>query len=337
MSPTQGLFLGVDAGNSKTVAVLGTADGRIVGYGRAGVGDIYNPAGTAHAVTQVATAVDRAFAATEARLDRSALVHTAFCLAGIDWADDEQFWQEALAGRLRWPGTWSLRNDGFALLRAGLPGGTGVALGAGTGGVVTSRSPTGAEWSASFWITSPIGGGSLGEHALQAVVRAELGLGERTSLTTTLLHAYEQTDVAALLEAFTRRDRPGRLRFADAARFVLREAAGGDPLARAIVAEQARAYAAYARVAATRVGMEADGPIDVVLGGSVLTSRHGALREAAREALRTALPMAHVTIAPRPPALGALIESLAEGLGSLPQEVVSTLDAQPLPGDLFVT
>ena len=37
----QPLYLGVDAGNSKTVAVLADAAGTVLGYGRGGCGDIY--------------------------------------------------------------------------------------------------------------------------------------------------------------------------------------------------------------------------------------------------------------------------------------------------------
>ena len=56
-------YLGVDAGNSKTVALLADADGRVLGRGRAGVGDIYGVPAAEDAVDAVLDAAGQALAA----------------------------------------------------------------------------------------------------------------------------------------------------------------------------------------------------------------------------------------------------------------------------------
>ena len=49
--------LDVDAGNTKTVALVALLDGTIVGSGRAGCGDIYGAVSEAAALTEVTSAV----------------------------------------------------------------------------------------------------------------------------------------------------------------------------------------------------------------------------------------------------------------------------------------
>lgn len=327
-------FVGVDAGNSKTVAVIADASGRVLGHGRGGRGDIYMGAGAA--VVEVRAALDAAVAAVPRAAAPGRIEHTSFCLAGIDYGVDHEFWESTLRAELRWPGTWTLHNDGFALLRAGAPSGQGVALSAGTGAAVTARGPEG-EWSASFWITHPLGGTALGSAAFDAAVRSEIGLGEATALTDALTALYAVPDVPTMLEAFTARTGAGGRRMSDAARTVLDTAEAGDPVAERIVQQQAESYAAYAEVAGKRVGLDPGGDFDVVLGGSVMTSHNDRLRTATIAAVAALLPRARTHVAARPPAVGALMEALAEGLGGLPQGVLAELDRVAFPADLFLT
>ena len=53
-------FLGIDAGNSKTVAMACLATGEVIGVGRSGCGDIYGTATEAQAVDAVLAAIDGA-------------------------------------------------------------------------------------------------------------------------------------------------------------------------------------------------------------------------------------------------------------------------------------
>ena len=56
-------ILGVDGGNTKTIALVARTDGSIVGVGRGGCGDIYGAAGPAGATAEIERAVLAALAA----------------------------------------------------------------------------------------------------------------------------------------------------------------------------------------------------------------------------------------------------------------------------------
>lgn len=327
------LVLGVDAGNSKTVAVVADTDGRVLGFGRAGNGDIYGAVSEQAAVSAVVAAAEAAMTASYGQADHTRLAHAALCLAGMDWVSDHEFWSAQL-DRLYSGLSRTLHNDGFALLRAGEPSGVGVALSVGTGGAVVARGPE-REWTASFWLRDPVGGNELGRAAFDAVVRADLGIDPPTCLTATLLIRFGQPDVEALLEAGTRRG--GRaITYAVLARDVLDAARGGDAVAQRIVGGQARSLARYARAACAQVGLTG-GATTVVLGGSVLSSENPALREATVTALAEELPGARAVLSVRSPVVGAALEAIAELRGSVPIEVATRLADHRFPPEFLLT
>ena len=113
-----GLLLGVDGGNTKTVALIATADGTIVGAGRvSGVADMYFvPVEAAMGVIEAA--VEAALA--DAGVTAPDLLAAGWSLAGADWPEDH----ELLAGELRrrWPtAPGTVVNDGIGGLRAAIP------------------------------------------------------------------------------------------------------------------------------------------------------------------------------------------------------------------------
>ncbi|MEW1841563.1 BadF/BadG/BcrA/BcrD ATPase family protein, partial [Nonomuraea angiospora] len=114
------LYLGVDAGNSKTAALVCDVTGTIAGAGRSGCGDIYGAATPEAAVAEVQAAIDAALA--QAGAGRADVAGAAFRLAGIDWPEDRAYWESALAGR--YPSR-SILNDGYAAIRCGEPSGVG--------------------------------------------------------------------------------------------------------------------------------------------------------------------------------------------------------------------
>ncbi len=316
-------FLAVDAGNSKTVAVVCTATGEITGRGRADAGDIYAAAGAAAAVGQVSTAVHAAL--TDAGTTVAGIDHAAFRLAGIDWADDDAFWDAAVKTSFPDLRSWSVKNDGFALVRLASLTGAGVSVIAGTGAAIAARGPGGSEFSVSWWVQDGIGGVSLGDAAFRTVVRANLGIDPPTCLTPRLLEVFGCRDVASLLELFTRRvdalPGPEKRR---AARAVLGAADEGDPTAVRIVADQARSCAEYAAAAAHRTGFDlAADRVPVALGGSLMTSEHAVLRTATTRELVQLMGRVDVEGTTAPPVVGAALDALAEG-GADPTEQVRT-------------
>ncbi len=306
------LYLAVDAGNSKTVALLADGTGLVVGRGRAGVGDIYGVLGAEGAVASVTSAISSALSAAGVSLGD--VRHAAFRLAGADWNEDEEFWHREIRSRLPQLGSWSVKNDGYALLRCGDLSGVGVAITVGTGPAVAARGHLGEEYSASWWIQEVLGGRGLGYSAFTAVMDADLGLGPQTVLTERLLRLYAAPDAEALLHAFTRHGNPrppsDKWR---AARYVLQASEEGDAVSQQIVRSQVGLLASHARIAAGKVGFSSECAVTVVLGGSILSSEHGAFRAALTEELSVVVPGAVVRSTVGSPLAGALLDAMAEG------------------------
>lgn len=326
-------FLGLDAGNSKTVVLVADGRGVVRGRGRAASGDIYS---APDAEGEVVRAVHAALA--DAGIDAGQVAHAALRLAGVDWPEDEEHWRAVVAERLPRLRSVSLKNDGFSLLRCGHPDGVGVAVNAGTGPAVAARGDDGTEFCACWWIAHPLGGRSLGEFAFRAVVDAELGSGPPTLLTAELLTLYGYDDVEGLLHGFTRRHPVTPVPDQRvAARSVLRAAGAGDAVASAIVAEQAVAFARIAGVAARRTGLVGDGVVACVLGGSILTSEHPSYRDALVEALWSELGPVEVVTSTASPVAGALLDALAEGCGGLDARVHRQVLQELHPVDFLLT
>src|SRR5947209_9813181 len=146
--PDQELLLGVDGGNTKTLALIARQDGTIVGSGRAGCGDVYGAASEEEAVASIEDAACSAL--VSARASSAALQAAAFSLAGADWPEDIDFLREAMRSR----GLGSdpvVVNDALGALRAGSGDGTGIAVNCGTGLAVGGCNASGAVWHGSFW------------------------------------------------------------------------------------------------------------------------------------------------------------------------------------------
>ncbi|MGH3489462.1 MAG: N-acetylglucosamine kinase [Actinopolymorphaceae bacterium] len=339
MSP---LYLGVDAGNSKTVVLLCDSAGAVVGHGRSGNGDIYGAASERVAVAAVLDAVKEALTAAGAGTDD--IGGAAFRLAGVDWPEDHAFWVDALVAELpdvaalRGYDRCSISNDGFAAIRCGEPGGTGVAVIAGTGSAVAGRGPGGDEWSMSFWIQDAHGASGLVASALRAVYRSELGLGPRTVLTKRLLAYFGYADVEEMLHQFTRRGgRPSRP-WHTAAREIAGSAADGDEVALRILREHGEHLADYARVTASRVGFAVErDEVPVVLAGSVMAADGSPVRAATVAALRERFAGAQPRLATLPPVAGAALDAIAEAGGDVTPEVVARLRGSMPPPEFVQT
>jgi N-acetylglucosamine kinase-like BadF-type ATPase len=308
------LFLGVDAGNSKTAALVSTATGEVVGAGRAGCGDIYGAPSPGEAVDEVLAAVRDAL--DQAGAEAPAVGAAAFRLAGVDWPEDRAYWEAELTRRQ--PAAYARRsvlNDGYAAIRCGPPSGVGVSVTAGTAAAVAARGPGGELWDMGWWGQHAMGAMGLSGSAFRAVFLAELGLGPETALTGALLAHYGLDSAADLNHWLTRRDSPATGRERNGcARAVTSVAAAGDPVAGGIVREQGRHLAEYAGVAARRTGLTGTGgPVRVVLSGSVLMAGGSPVAGALLAALPERVPAAVPCRSSLPPVAGALLDALAEG------------------------
>jgi N-acetylglucosamine kinase-like BadF-type ATPase len=317
----RGSVLAIDAGNSKTdVAVVG-ADGTVLGTSRGGG---FQPplVGVRAAVDVLAEAVADAMAAAGV----SGVDHVSACLANADLPVEERELAQAVQAR-GWGRTTEVRNDTFAVLRAGAdePRGVAVVCGAGINCVGmlpdgrTARFPALGRLSGDWG-----GGGGLADEALWFAARAEDGRGEPTALARAVPAHFGLDSMYALIEALHRGHIPA-VRQHEVAPLVFSVSAGGDAVARSLVHRLADEVVVMASVALGRLGLlEEEAP--VLLGGGVLAARHPELdgRIAARLAERA--PKAVVRVVTAAPVLGAALLGL-DRVGA-PAEAGQRLRAQ---------
>jgi N-acetylglucosamine kinase-like BadF-type ATPase len=259
------IVLGVDGGNTKTIALVVRDDGTVLGAGRAGCGDIYGQSESGAAIDEIVAAVTAALAS--AGVGAHELGAAVFSLAGADWDEDFEYLRTHLAGRLGIDGPVVV-NDSIGLLRCGSPTWVGVAVGVGTGAAIGARSATGLVFHLGFW-PDPMGGDALIRGAVRAVYRADLGLGPSTSLAGRLCALFDAGSVPALRFALTRREPKVDLAGRGIPSIVLDEADAGDAVATDLVSELGTSMGQAARISADRVGLAPADPL--VLGGGVLS------------------------------------------------------------------
>ena len=324
---TQPLVVGVDGGNTKTVAAVATTTGQLLGTGAGGCTDVYGAPSEEEALTTLARVVKDALSAAGA--EPRHVVATVASLAGADWPEDYELYRSELRARVGLGGSIVVVNDGVGPVRLAGPAGTGVAVVVGTGAAVGSRGPEGRIWHGSFWL--PGGGvGWLGQRALDAVSRAALGLAPPTSLSARLLRHFEVEDEQALLYKFTRRPH-------SAARETWRQEAGaivldadgsGDEVARGIVSRSAEALAPFVVLAAEKVGITGD--FMVVLTGGLIRHPTTTLARSLRGKILGLNSNADVVTTNAPPVAGALLEAVAVASHGVSDEVFDAVTGSPV-------
>src|SRR6266480_728030 len=286
-------ILAVDGGNTKTIALVASLDGTILGAGRGGCGDIYAAeAGTkwrdsaAAAVTNIEYAVRSAL--QSAQIDTSDLVTGVFNMAGADWPEDFVYLQTAL-GAHRFGRTIHIQNDALGVLHAGSSDATGVSVVCGTGAATGARSPDGRIWHSSMWQNQVQGSAQLGQKTLHAVYRSELGIELPTTLTQRVLDFFHLESVEEVLHLFTSRAKRTPSRVDQLTPILLDEAQAGDSVASRVVQEHGRALGNFALAAARQVGIEGT-TFTLVLAGGVFRHPSTVLEQVIIERVRSTSP-----------------------------------------------
>lgn len=322
--PPQAAVLAVDAGNSKTDVALIAADGRVLGTGRAGG---FQPprVGIEAAVDVLGQAVAEAVGAAGpagAAAGAPYAVHVSACLANADLPVEELGLAQAIGAR-GWGTATEVRNDTFAILRAGLgeaaggPRGVAVVCGAGINCVGmlpdgrTARFPALGQISGDWG-----GGGGLAAEAMWWAARAEDGRGGPTELAAALPGHFGLDSMYALIEA-VHLGAIEPVRMHEVVPVLFAVAAAGDPAAAALVERQAEEVVALASVALERLGLLAE-EAPVLLGGSVLAARHPLLNGRVESLLAERAPHARISVVTAPPVLGAGLLGL-DALGAGPE------------------
>ncbi|MGQ4446757.1 N-acetylglucosamine kinase [Streptomyces griseus] len=297
----------IDAGNSKTDVALIGEDGAVLATARGGG---FQPpvVGVEAAIDVLAAALERAVAELPAPPVLSG--HVSACLANADLPVEEAELATALESR-GWGSSVEVRNDTFAILRAGVDEPRGVAVVCGAGINCVGMTPDGrtARFPAIGRISGDWGGGSgLAEEALWFAARAEDGRGEPSELARTLPAHFGLDSMYGLIEALHRGGVPLERRH-ELTPVLFATAADGDPVAGALVERLAEEVVAMASVALNRLGLLEE-EVPVLLGGSVLAARHPQLNDRIAGLLAARAPKAEVRVVSEPPVLGAALLGL---------------------------
>ena len=335
------VVLGVDGGNTKTIALVAALDGTILGAGRGGCGDIYNAVTTgtpwsdpaAAAIANIEYAVETALQA--ANVKPSDLVTAVFNMAGADWPED--FTLLTTAMKVRGYGrTLIVQNDALGVLHSGVANNVGVSVICGTGGATGARGPDGRTWHSSAWQDQVQGGSQLSQRALDAVVRSELGIDPPTTLKQRILDYFGLNTVEEILHKYTAREPYPPEHIDGLAPLLLDEAEAGDLLARQIVQEHGRALGNYAIVAARRVGLEGT-PFRLVLAGGVLRHPSTLLTNTIVECVQTTSPEVRPTRSRFEPIVGVLFSALEAAGAAVNDELLARLIPTMPSSELFAT
>jgi N-acetylglucosamine kinase-like BadF-type ATPase len=299
-------YLGIDAGGTKTLALIVDEAGQVLGAGRAGSGN-WESVGLEGALEAYAQALGDALSA--AGLHVGDLAAAGYTLAGFDWPSDEGRLAPVVA-RLGVPGPYILMNDTAAALRAGTIDGVGVAVICGTGSTVAGCNRRGESFRTfglgMLWGDYP-GASGLVAAALGALGRAHFGSGPSTALEPAILAWYRAASVAELAEWASR----GVITAPDAqlAPLVVEVAAQGDAVALEIVRAAGEQMGQNAAAVARRLEL-ADEPFALVLAGGVFRSGSPALLAALETPVRAYAPRSHTVLLDVPPAIGSALLAL---------------------------
>jgi N-acetylglucosamine kinase-like BadF-type ATPase len=314
---TAATILAVDGGNSKTDVALVGGDGAVLGAVR-GPGASHHRFGVEAATGALAALVEAACRdAGLSPAERPVAEVGVWCLAGLDLPADDEVLAPAIAAR-RWAREDLLRNDVFAVLRAGSERtwGVGVVVGSGTNCAGVAPDGSQVRFPALGELSGDWGGGhDIGIAAVGAALRGEDGRGPRTTLQRLVPGHFGLRSPLAVVEAI-HLGRIDRDRVLELPPLVFAAAAAEDPVAVQIVARQADEVVTMAGTAIRRLGLGGE-DVDVVLGGGVLRRDDPAFLGRIRAGIAAVAPAATVRQATAPPVVGAALLGL-DRLGAGP-------------------
>jgi N-acetylglucosamine kinase-like BadF-type ATPase len=309
--------LGIDAGGTKTVALLADADGRVVGEGRAGGANLQ-----AHGELEVEKVLHQVIdEAVAGRQDAPAAV--CLGLAGVDREGDSR----VIAGIMRRLGFREhtlIVNDALIALVAGVPladdrnrVSQGVVLISGTGSIAYGVNQEGFAARAGGWGTSLGDEGSgywIGRRALKAVARATDGRGPQTRLTDLVLAHFSLTRPEQLVAEIYDHAQ-GKRAIASLGQTVEQARAEGDAVATEIMRKAADELTLAAASVIARLDMRGR-QFPICLSGGMLK---GATWLAGEVTARLAEVAPRGLVAPLDlePAIGAVRLALAEARGGI--------------------
>lgn len=298
-------FLGVDAGGSKTHALVVDASGHVLGFGSAGGGN-HQVAGLEPAVAEIRKASQGAIAGAGS----APIEHACFCLSGADLEEDYVLLATAMR-ELHLAPAITVMNDTMAALRAGITRPWGVAVVCGSGFNAAGRGKDGRElilpglgsisgdWG---------GGGDLAQEVIRLVMRAWDGRGEQTQLTERVLAHFNVPSEEALLRGLYHHKIGGQ-QLMELVPLLFEVAAEGDVPARQLVIAMGKEVATTAKALLRRLSLQ-DAEVEVVLAGGVFRGKGSLLLDTVTNSVHEAAPLASILRLERAPVVGAALLAL---------------------------
>ena len=302
--------LGIDAGGSKTVALVADGNGRIVGEGRAGGANLQTD-GELQVEKVLHEVIELAMHGRHVPPD-------AVCLgmAGVDRDSDGRVIRE-IVRRLGFRHNALIVNDALIALVAGAGASPGVVVISGTGSIAYGVSHRGLAARAGGWGPTLGDEGSgywIGRRALEAVVRDGDGRGPRTALTQKVLEYLSLPKPEMLISEIYHRPH-GRRAIASLAPLVDQAREDGDLVAAEIMIDAADELATAAGSVITRLEMRGE-QFPILLAGGILKRSEWLAAEVERRMAEVA-PRSEVRLLTHEPALGAVRLALAEARGGV--------------------
>lgn len=263
------LFLGIDGGGSKTLALIADATGNIIGRGAAESSN-YQTIGRDKAFASLTQAVQAAFA--QAQMPPQIFFAACIGMAGIDRPADKAVMNEWANENLK-NARIKFVNDAELVLAAGTPHGWGIALIAGTGSIVYGCNAAGQRARGGGWgyLLGDEGSGfKIGLRGLQAITRDHDGRDQAPLLKSLILNHLTLASPTDLIK-YVYRERVPTTDIAALARFVEEAANAGEAASQAILQEAATHLATTVKAVVSQLALV--NPVPCALaGGFILKS-----------------------------------------------------------------
>ena len=321
-----GLILGVDGGQTSTVALLASRDGEVLGSGLGGPANhIHEPGGLERMQRSLRDAVVTAF--EQAAISPVEVESACFGMTGAAELVPQVAPQFLDARRLT-----SYHDVVTALAGASLAS-CGVVVIAGTGAIAYGSSEDGREVKADGWGYLMGDEGSaydIGLKVLRAVAQAEDGRGADTLLRPYLLRSWHKANLAEVRAALYS-DEISRADIAGLSWIAYCAAENGDGIAREILANAGQSLAKTANAVIDLLKIDARNPVVYPTGGVFRAERW--VLDPFIASLKRISPNVEVRTPAFPQVVGALLLAHKQAGGEIDEAFLTNL-RQTLPANL---
>ncbi len=298
-------IIGIDGGATKTIAILGSVDGKVLGRGQGGSSN-YQNVGTASAIHSIRRAVSEARQHASAGRQKAEIAVVG--LAGVDSSKDERAAKQ-FVDKTNIAHRAFVVHDSIAYLHSAFRSQSGIMVESGTGCVAAGINSAGryvrvGGWGALF--DDEGSGYDIGRKALNAAFRAVDGRGPRTRLVCAIKRKFRLESLEDLLyiiysTGFTVDEIVGLAH-------LVSKAAIHDGVSRRILEDAGTTLGGLACVVAKRLNMNRNYVKVATVGGVFNAGKY--LTWAFKQRIKQECPLAEIVRPDVDPAFGAFLLAL---------------------------